>query len=112
MVAAVLAVALLAAGCSKRSASSTGIADPPRSIGAVANPLDADYQWMYQTSSSGSAGWADRHILLDGFAAGALEMGAAFDPTADTDPTDRGGTSLAAVLAVAPRPDQLTYTWV
>lgn len=81
-------------------------------IGAVTNALDADYQWMYQTSSSGPSGWADRHVVLDGFRGGTLEMGAAFDPTADTDPTDRGGTSLAAVLAVAPSPDPLTYTWV
>jgi len=79
-------------------------------IGDVANALDAVYQWMYQTSSSGTSGWADRHIVLDGFATGTLEMGAAFDPTADSDPTDRGGTSLAAVLAVASSPDPLIYT--
>ena len=80
-------------------------------IGAVANPLDAVYQWMYEKSS----GWADRHIILDNFGnvgvGGALVMGASFDPTGDRDPSDRGGTSLAAVLAVTATPDTLAYTW-
>jgi hypothetical protein len=77
-------------------------------IGAVANPLDALYQWMYQKGSS----WADRHSILDDFGtAGTLVMGASFDPTGDSDPTDKGGTSLAAVLGVTAAPGTLTYTW-
>jgi hypothetical protein len=91
-------------------------------IGAVANALDAVYQWMYlpQDAPQGAgpqkgSAWADRHILLDDFGnvgpAGVLVMGASFRPTGDTDPTDRGGTSLAAVLAVAATPGTLAYTW-
>ena len=41
-----------------------------------------------------------------------LVMGAAFDPTGDTSPGDRGGSSLAATLAVAvTRPAAYVYTW-
>ena len=80
-------------------------------IGAVANALDAVYQWMYQKGSA----WADRHLILDNFGnlglSGTLVMGASFDPTGDTDPTDKGGTSLAAVLAVTATPGTLAYTW-
>ncbi|MCW3045478.1 MAG: hypothetical protein JWL57_3636 [Actinobacteria bacterium] len=76
-------------------------------IGAVANALDAVYQWMYEKGSA----WADRHAVLDDFgSAGTVVMGASFSPTGDTDPTD-GGTSLAAVVAVAATPGPLAYAW-
>lgn len=77
-------------------------------VGAVANALDALYQWMYEKGS----GWADRHQVLDDFGSGGtVVMGASFNPTGDSDPTDKGGTSLAAVLAVADSPGTLTYSW-
>jgi hypothetical protein len=38
-------------------------------------------------------------------------MGAAYDANGDTSQGDRGGSSLAATLAVAPRPGTLVYTW-
>jgi hypothetical protein len=77
-------------------------------IGAVANALDAVYQWMYLKGSN----WADRHLILDDFgSAGTLVMGASFDPTGDSDPSDKGGTSLAAVLAVTATPGALAYSW-
>ncbi|HEY2665359.1 MAG TPA: hypothetical protein VGK51_00825 [Actinomycetota bacterium] len=77
-------------------------------IGAVANALDAVYQWMYLKGSN----WADRHLILDDFGSdGTLVMGASFDPTGDSDPTDKGGTSLGAVLAVTATPGTSTYTW-
>ncbi len=86
-------------------------------IGAVANSLDAVYQWMYETapgpgggSASGSA-WADRHSILDDFGSGAtLVMGAAFDATGDSG-SDKGGTSLAAILAATPSAGSFSYTW-
>jgi hypothetical protein len=63
---------------------------------------------MYQKSS----GWGDRHAILDDFgSAGTAVMGASFSPTGDTDPSDRGGTSLAAVIAVTATPGTLAYTW-
>jgi hypothetical protein len=83
-------------------------------IGAVANALDAVYQWMYEPSAGakGAEAWADRHAILDDFGSGGtLVMGASFDPTGDTDASDRGGTSLAAILAVASKPGPLAYTW-
>jgi hypothetical protein len=78
-------------------------------IGAIANALDAVYQWMYLKGSN----WADRHLILDDFgSAGTLVMGASFDPTGDSDPSDKGGTSLAAVLAVTATPGgTLAYAW-
>ncbi|MCW3035070.1 MAG: hypothetical protein JWM17_382, partial [Actinobacteria bacterium] len=77
-------------------------------IGAVVNALDAVYQWMYERGSA----WADRHAVLDDFgSAGTVVMGASFSPTGDTDPTDKGGTSLAAVVAVAATPGTLAYAW-
>src|SRR5216683_2901387 len=73
-------------------------------IGAVANSLDAVYHWMYEMapgpsggSTSGSA-WADRHSILDGFGSGATR-------------SDKGATSLAAILAAAPSAGALSYTW-
>lgn len=80
-------------------------------IGAIANALDAVYQWMYLKGSN----WADRHLILDDFGnlstGGTLVMGASFDPTGDSDPTDKGGTSLAAILAVTATPGPVAYTW-
>ena len=92
-------------------------------IGAVDNGLDADYQWMYDDGpDSGVPGcsakdrsncWADRQIVLDRFGGRHHPvMGAAFDPSADTSSGDRGGSSLAATLAVnASRPRSYVYTW-
>ncbi len=92
-------------------------------IGAVGNGLGADYQWMYQDGpKSGVPGcsgaqrlgcWADRDIVLGPLGSRRLVMGAAFDPSADTSPGDRGGSSLAAVLAVGPQlsGDAYAYTW-
>ncbi|HEX3542578.1 MAG TPA: hypothetical protein VHT75_19275 [Acidimicrobiales bacterium] len=90
-------------------------------IGAVANGLDADYLWMYDdgpgsgVSGCGKAGgsgcWADRHVVLDRFGPGTLVMGAALNPTADTG-NDRGGPSLAAILAnTANDPGPIAYRW-
>jgi hypothetical protein len=92
-------------------------------IGAVDNGLDADYQWMYfdgpnsgvpQCSRSQTSGcWADRRIVLHRFGAGRLVMGAGWDPSGDNSPGDRGGSSLAATLALATSGDGGTYayTW-
>ena len=91
-------------------------------IGAVDNGLDADYQWMYDdgpdsgvpgcTKTNSSSCWADRQIVLDRFGGRHQVMGAAFDPNADTSSGDRGGSSLAATLAVdATRPRSYVYTW-
>jgi hypothetical protein len=90
-------------------------------IGAVDNGLDAVYQWMYDDGrGSGVPGcsatdrsncWADRQIVLDRFGGRRLVMGAAFDPSADTS-SDRGGSSLAATLAVnGTRPRNYVFTW-
>jgi hypothetical protein len=91
-------------------------------VGAVVNGLDADYRWMYDdgpgsglpgcSRSGDRACWADRQIVLDRLGTRDLVMGAAFDPSADRSPGDRGGPSLAATLAAARRaggPD--AYTW-
>jgi hypothetical protein len=77
-------------------------------IGAVANGLDADFEWMYDdgpgsgvpdcSSRGGSGCWADRHNVLDAFGAGTLVMGAALEPSSDTG-KDAGGPSLAVELA-------------
>jgi hypothetical protein len=92
-------------------------------IGAVDNGLDADYQWMYfdgpgsgvQKCSDGqtSGCWMDRRIVLTRFGPGHLVMGAGYDPSGDTSQGDRGGSSLAATLALtAPDPgDTYAYTW-
>jgi hypothetical protein len=92
-------------------------------IGAVDNGLDADYQWMYFdgpdsgvpqcTNGQTSGCWQDRRIILTRFGSGRLVMGAGFDPSGDTSKGDRGGSSLAATLAlVAPDTgDSYAYTW-
>jgi hypothetical protein len=91
-------------------------------IGAVANGLDADYQWVYNDGpDSGTPGcsggqssgcWADRDIILGSYGTHHLVMGAAYDPTGDTSPGDRGGSSLAATLAAATSAGgPYAYTW-
>jgi hypothetical protein len=92
-------------------------------LGDIDNGLDADYQWMYNDGpGSGLPGcsaehrggcWVDRGIVLDRFGgAKHLVMGAAFDPTGDTTPGDRGGTSLAALLAAESPPlSPFVYSW-
>jgi hypothetical protein len=90
-------------------------------IGAIANGLDADYEWMYDdgpgsgvtgcTRSGGTGCWADRHNVLDKLGSGTLVMGPALDPTADTG-QDAGGPSLALELAASRNAGAaLTYTW-
>jgi hypothetical protein len=85
-------------------------------IGAVANGLDTDYAWVYD-DGPGSAGcrggcWADRHVVLDRFPRGVLVMGAAMAATADTDPADKGGPSLAASWGEATKQTgPVAYTW-
>ena len=90
-------------------------------IGAVANGLDADYQWMYDDGTgTGVPGctprhregcWIDRQIVLGRLGSHHLEMGAAFDPAADTARDDPGGSSLAAIFAVGTPTESLAYTW-
>ncbi len=91
--------------------------------GGSANGLDADYGWMYDDGYNsgnldcpkrGSPGcWGHRHGILDDFGSGNdLVMGAALDPTGDTNKGDIAGTSMAATLAVADSPNQsLVFTW-
>ncbi|HWD56498.1 MAG TPA: hypothetical protein VG346_15345 [Acidimicrobiales bacterium] len=90
-------------------------------IGAVDNGLDADYQWMYNdgpnsgvpncSSNQTSGCWADRQIVLERFGSRRLVMGAAFDPSGDTSAGDRGGSSLAATLAVDEHASGFVYSW-
>lgn len=91
-------------------------------IGGVVNGLDADDEWMYDDgpgsgvpdcgSATTSGCWADRHIVLDDFGGrGQLVMGVGFDGTGDRTPSDRGGTSLAAVFVRTTEPGRLDYTW-
>jgi hypothetical protein len=90
-------------------------------IGAIANGLDADYEWMYNDGpNSGTPGcnkrqtsgcWADRQILLERFGAHPT-LGASFDPMGDTSSGDVGGSSLAAILAGTARVvGPYAYTW-
>ncbi len=91
--------------------------------GGSANGLDAVYGFMYDDGyGSGNldcgrpraAGcWGHRHGVLDDFGTGpALVMGAAALAHGDTTAGDRGGTSMAATLAVAAAPPhQFVYTW-
>jgi hypothetical protein len=91
--------------------------------GGSSNGLDAVYGWMYDDGigsgnldcppKGGSGCWGHRHGILDDFGTvGTLVMGAAVNPTADTNEGDKGGTSMAATLAVTSRPTgALPYTW-
>lgn len=91
--------------------------------GGSVNGLDAVYGWMYDDGANsgnldcphkGAAGcWGHRKGILDDFGSGQdLVMGAAFDPTGDTNPGDRGGTSMAVTLAVASSDSTpLVFTW-
>jgi hypothetical protein len=91
-------------------------------IGPVDNGLDADYQWMYDDGNgSGTPGcsggqtsgcWADRDIVLASYGRRQLVMGAAYDPTGDDSPGDRGGSSLAVTLAsTGAGTGPLAFTW-
>jgi hypothetical protein len=90
-------------------------------IGAVDNGLDADYQWLYNdgpnsgvpncSNTQTSGCWADREIVLQRYGPRTIVMGAAYVPNGDTSEGDRGGSSLAATLAVVARPNTLVYTW-
>ena len=55
--------------------------------------------------------WADRQLVLSRFGSRHLVMGAAFDATGDTSSEDRGGSSVAATLAVTTKAGPYTYTW-
>jgi hypothetical protein len=90
--------------------------------GGSANGLDAVYGWMYDDGFNsgnldclhrGASGcWGHRKGILDNFGSGSdLVMGAAFDPTGDTNTGDVGGTSMAATLAVEAKSQPLVYTW-
>jgi len=83
--------------------------------GGSVNGLDADYGWMYDDGigsgnldcpKAGAPGcWGHRHGILDDFGSvGTLVMGAAVNTTGDTAQGDRGGTSIAATLAITTRP--------
>ena len=97
-------------------------------IGAVDNGLDADYQWMYEdgpesgvpgcSDAQSSGCWVDRQSVLGRLGSRHLVMGAGFDPSGDTSPGDRGGSSLAAILAVSSsravrggHNETYAYTW-
>jgi hypothetical protein len=90
-------------------------------IGDVDNGLDADFEWVYDDgpdsgvpgcSGDKTAGcWFDRHLVLGRLGSRDLVMGAAYDPTGDTSSEDRGGSSLAATLAISTRAADYTYTW-
>jgi hypothetical protein len=90
-------------------------------IGDVDNGLDADFEWVYDDgpdsgvpgcSDDKTAGcWFDRHLVLGRLGSRDLVMGAAYDPTGDTSSEDRGGSSLAATLAISTRAADYTYTW-
>ena len=91
-------------------------------IGDVDNGLDADFEWLYNdgpdsgvpgcSGSRTSGCWGDRAArprpVRDH---GDLVMGAAYDPTGDTSSEDRGGSSLAAMLATSTRAADYAYTW-
>jgi hypothetical protein len=91
--------------------------------GGSSNGLDAVYGWMYDDGlnsgnldcpKAGAPGcWGHRHGILDAFGTvGTLVMGAAVNETGDRTPGDKGGTSIAATLAVAGRPpSSFVYTW-
>ncbi len=92
-------------------------------IGAVDNGLDADYQWLYfdgldsgvpDCSGAQTTGcWDDRRFALSRFGSGDVVMGAGYDPAGDTSPGDRGGSSLAATMALTASGTTSgdVYTW-
>ena len=87
------------------------------------NALDVDYGWVYDDGpgsgtpgcdQAGDAGcWEDRHVVLSAYPTdGTLAMGAADDPTGDTQSDDRGGPSMAVVIGtVTGTPPPLSVTW-
>jgi len=87
------------------------------------NALDVDYGWLYDDGpgsgtpgcdTSGDAGcWADRRVVLGDYpSGGTVVMGAALDPTGDTQTQDRGGPSMAMVVGTATGAvGALTYSW-
>ena len=87
------------------------------------NALDVDYNWMYDDGpDSGTPGcdhagdtgcWLDRQVILADYPrSGTLVMGAADDPTGDTQSDDKGGPSMAMVVGSATVPvNDLTFTW-
>ena len=87
------------------------------------NALDVDYAWMYDDGpKSGTPGcdhpgdagcWFDRRVVLASYpSGGTLVMGAADDPTGDTQSDDKGGTSMALVIGTSTAPTgPLAYTW-
>ncbi len=91
--------------------------------GGSSNGLDAVYGWMYDDGigsgnldcvKAGAPGcWGHRHGILDAFGTvGTMVMGAAINTTGDRTAGDRGGTSIAATLAMAGRsPGPLVYPW-
>jgi hypothetical protein len=92
-------------------------------LSAELNAIDVDYQWLYDDGPGSGAGgcdqagdpgcWADRHVVLAACPAGArLVMGAAQDPTGDTQDYDDGGPSMSIMLADQTGPAApLSFTW-
>lgn len=87
-----------------------------------ANALDLDYEWLYDDGpGSGTSGcthrrhagcWADRNRVLAHFPRGGeLVMGAADDPVGDTEPGDKGGATMALVMARAVDDPAVTVSW-
>ena len=79
------------------------------------NALDVDYGWVYDDGpGSGTPGcdragdtgcWGDRQVVLGAYPTGGiLVMGAALDPTGDTQAQDKGGPSMAMVIGTATGP--------
>jgi hypothetical protein len=92
-------------------------------LSAFANALDVDYQWLYNdgpgsgtpgcSGSTTSGCWADRHLMLARYPSdGTLVMGAADDPTGDTQSQDKGGPSMAVLMGTVTGPvGPLVYSW-
>ncbi len=115
--------AALDADAMKGAAAANDPPDPGRSYaiedgewaGGSPNGLDAVYGWMYDdgydsgnldcTRAHPAGCWGHRHGILDDFGTlGTLVMGAALDPTGDSNAGDVGGPSMAATLAVISGP--------
>lgn len=85
------------------------------------NALDVDYQWVYDDgpgsdtngcNDPGDPGcWADRHVVLSDPTDANLVLGAAEDPTGDTQSDDRGGPSMSLVIASAGPAQAVTTSW-